>query len=110
MTEGFPTLTRTLSEILPQEFVTIKVKVVVECGDATGIAQLIQLNTLSGDQVYDPFPVPLSVVEEPAQIETSAPALTKGRGLTTMSIDEDAEHKLASVTITVYVAPEVKVA
>jgi hypothetical protein len=43
-------------------------------------------------------------------METSRPALAMGRGLTKIWIEEDAEHELESVVITVYVAAEVNVA
>jgi hypothetical protein len=48
--DGFPTLTSTLSKILPQEFVTVKLKVVEEAGVAIGFAQVVQLNPPAGDQ------------------------------------------------------------
>lgn len=51
-------------------------------GVATGFAQVVQLNPVDGDHKNVPLPVPLRVVLEPAQIETSDPAFAVGSGFT----------------------------
>jgi len=62
--------------------VSVKVYVVVDVGLATGLAQVVQLSPVEGLHEKFPPPVPFSVVEFPVQMETSAPALTAGRGKT----------------------------
>jgi hypothetical protein len=79
------TVTLTVSVLTqPAALVPRTVYKVVLAGEATGEVQLVQESPVPGDHVYVAAPVPVSVVELPAQIETFAPPSTVGNGETTI--------------------------
>ena len=77
---GF-TVTITLSLLMqPLASVPIKIYLVVTVGVATGDAEVVEERPLAGLHTYEFAPLAVKVVDAPAQIATSAPALTVGNG------------------------------
>jgi hypothetical protein len=105
------TVTTTVSLFIqPAALVPINIYNVVVAGAADGEAQFVQDRPVAGLHEYEAAPVPLSVVDAPAQIATSAPALTVGSGLTVTVTVVVPVQPTPLVPVTVYVVVAVGVA
>ena len=76
------TVTTIASLLVQFPEVTVSVYEVVEPGVAIGVAVVDELNPVAGDQLKVPEPEPDIVTLLPAQMETSGPAFTVGKGVT----------------------------
>jgi hypothetical protein len=76
---------------------------VVTVGEATGLAQVVQLNPVAGAHAYVPPPVAFSVVFDPVQMETSGPAFATGVEFTVTVTVAVFVQPFALVPVTVYV-------
>jgi len=76
------TVTVTFAVLLQPNEEPVNVYVVVRVGVAVTLAPVVADKPVAGDQLYVVPPLPVSVVEVPAQIATSDPALIVGIGLT----------------------------
>jgi len=76
------TVTVTFAVLLQPKEEPVNAYVVVRVGVAVTLAPVVADKPVAGDQLYVVPPLPVSVVEVPAQIATDDPALIVGIGLT----------------------------
>ena len=85
----------------PFAFVPVTVYVVVALGLAVTLAVFVALKPVDGLHTYVAAPLATKLVDEPAQIAASFPALTTGNGFTPIVVTAlVAEHPFAFVTVT----------
>jgi hypothetical protein len=85
--------------------VPVTVYVLVTVGVATGVALVVLLNPVEGDQTYVVAPLAVNVVEVPLQIVISGLTVTFGTGLTVMvTVDVLLQGPVVPVTVYVVVA------
>jgi PII-like signaling protein len=94
----------------PRLFVPVTVYVVLVVGAAVTLGPDVADRPVAGDHANVAAPVAVSTVDEPVQIATSIPAMTRGNGFTMTVTIAGVLHPPLVIAVTVYVVVTVGVA
>lgn len=86
MVAGVTLMVMTAVEVGHVPLTVLKVYVVVTVGEATGLAQFVQLNPVAGPHEYVPPPVPVRFVEVPEQITVPVEVTLAGTEVVTVTV------------------------